>query len=138
MIEIYTPMSLLPSEISCTLTRKVIIWSTYSFNLPIFSLINFTNKVKWKQFKNEQHAYYVPTTLFVLVSLPFPPKILAKPKSDIFGFISESNKILLALRSLWIILNRESSWRYSSPRAIPMTMFWRLLQSSWARFLTSV
>lgn len=55
--------------------------------------------------------YYVPTTLFVLTSFSLPPKILAMPKSDIFGFMSISNKMLPALRSLWMIVNRESWWR---------------------------
>lgn len=34
-----------------------------------------------------KYTYYVPTTLFVFASNSFTPKILAKPKSDIFGFI---------------------------------------------------
>ena len=55
-----------------------------------------------------EDAYYVPTTLFVFASVSFPPKTRAKPKSDIFGFISQSSKILLPFRSLWMILNLES------------------------------
>ncbi|KAG5620506.1 hypothetical protein H5410_005724 [Solanum commersonii] len=39
--------------------------------------------------------YYVPTTLFVMAPVSFPPKLLAMPKSDIFGFISVSSKTLL-------------------------------------------
>ena len=53
-------------------------------------------------------SYYVPTTLCVFAVVSFPPKILAMPKSDIFGFMSISSKTLAALRSLWIILSRES------------------------------
>ncbi|KAG5620012.1 hypothetical protein H5410_005230 [Solanum commersonii] len=39
--------------------------------------------------------YYVPTTLVVMAPVSFPPKLLAMPKSDIFGFISMSSKTLL-------------------------------------------
>lgn len=56
-------------------------------------------------------TYYVPTSLLVFASSWFPLKILAMPKSDILGVISLSNNMLLALRSLCIILNLESSWR---------------------------
>jgi hypothetical protein len=45
-------------------------------------------------------TYYVPTTLLVMASVWFSPKLLARPKSEILGFISLSNKILLAFRSL--------------------------------------
>jgi hypothetical protein len=45
-------------------------------------------------------TYYVPATVLVLASVSFPPKLLARPKSEIFGFSSSSNKILLAFRSL--------------------------------------
>jgi hypothetical protein len=41
--------------------------------------------------------------VFALVSLP--PIILAKPKSDILGFISSFKRILLVFISLWMILN---------------------------------
>ena len=46
------------------------------------------------------NTYCVPTTLSVFISDSSPPKVLAKPKSDIFGFKLISNKILLAFRSL--------------------------------------
>lgn len=42
---------------------------------------------------------YVPTTLLVFASVSSPPKILAMRKSEIFGFKSLSNKMLLTLRS---------------------------------------
>lgn len=38
-----------------------------------------------------------------------PPNILAMPKSDILGTMFVSSNTLLALRSLWTILNLESS-----------------------------
>jgi hypothetical protein len=56
-------------------------------------------------------TYYVPTTLFVSASIWSTPNSLAIPKSEILGFISLSNNMLLALRSLWIILSLESWWR---------------------------
>lgn len=78
----------------------------------------------------KETTYYVPTTLSVLASSWFPPKILAVPKSDIFGFISLSNKTLLAFISRWMILSRESSCRYKRPLAVPVIMFARFAQSS--------
>lgn len=63
-----------------------------------------------KLLKHKQ-AYWVPTTLFVLALVWSPTSILASPKSDIFGFILLSRRILLALMSLWMILSLESWWR---------------------------
>ena len=40
-------------------------------------------------------------------------------------------------KSLWMILRRESSWRYSSPLAIPLIMLWQVFQSSNGRFFES-
>lgn len=77
-----------------------------------------------------ESSYYVPMTLPVLSPVSFPLKILASPKSDILGFMSLSSKMLLAFRSLWIILSWESWWRYRSPRAIPLMIWKRLGQSS--------
>ena len=82
------------------------------------------------EFNFLEGTYYVPTTLFVLSSVWSPPNVLARPKSEIFGFMLLSSKILLILRSLWIILSLESWWRYRSPRAILATMFLHLGQSS--------
>jgi hypothetical protein len=48
--------------------------------------------------KKKNTTYKVPTTLVVFTSLP--PEILANPKSEIFGFSSWSNKMLLGFRSL--------------------------------------
>jgi hypothetical protein len=36
---------------------------------------------------------------------------LAKPKSEILGFMSASRRMLLALRSRWMMVSLESSWR---------------------------
>ena len=69
-------------------------------------------------------------TLLVLAWSSLLLKIRAIPKSDIFGFRSLSNKMLLAFKSLWIILNLESLWRYSRPLLIPSIMLKRFLQSS--------
>uniref|UniRef100_A0A3Q7G8E9 Uncharacterized protein n=1 Tax=Solanum lycopersicum TaxID=4081 RepID=A0A3Q7G8E9_SOLLC len=44
-------------------------------------------------------SYCVPTTLPVFAPISFPVTLRAMPKSDIFGFISMSNKTLLALSS---------------------------------------
>ena len=55
-----------------------------------------------------RYTYNVPTTLVVFAPVSSPPKLLAIPKSEIFGLISLSNKTFSALRSLWIILSRES------------------------------
>ena len=75
-------------------------------------------------------SYYVPTTLLVLSCSWSPWNILAMPKSEIFGFISASRRILLVFRSLWIILNLESWWRYRIPRAIPLIISKRFSQSN--------
>lgn len=75
-------------------------------------------------------TYYVPTTLRVLISVSSLPNILAIPKSEILGVISLSKRMLLALRSLWMILYLESWWRYSKPRAIPSIIRYRVCQSS--------
>lgn len=66
----------------------------------------------------------------MLAPISSPPKDLARPKSDIFGFILESSNILLALRSRWITRRQESWWRYIRPRAIPLIILKRLGQSS--------
>lgn len=61
-----------------------------------------------KRICEDKFSYYVPMTLLVLAPVSFPLKLLAMPKSDILGSISVSSKILLAFKSLWIILNLES------------------------------
>lgn len=38
------------------------------------------------------YPYYVPATLLVLAWVSSVPKILARPKSDIFGLISSSKR----------------------------------------------
>jgi hypothetical protein len=45
-------------------------------------------------------SYCVPTILVECDSVMFEQKILAIPKSDIFGFISLSMRMLLAFKSL--------------------------------------
>ena len=75
------------------------------------------------------YTCYVPTTLVVLSWVWPSLDIRAMPKSKILGFILASCRTLLALRSLWIIFNLESWWRYKIPRAIPMMISKRLLQS---------
>jgi len=84
---------------------------------------------KWKRFLNI-HTHNVPTIIFVFPSISSLPTVLANPKSDIFGLKSSSRRTLLALRSLWMILSRESSWRYVSPLASPQIMLKRFFQSS--------
>jgi hypothetical protein len=36
---------------------------------------------------------------------------LARPKSEILGFMSGSSRMLLALRSRWMMVSLDSSWR---------------------------
>ena len=74
------------------------------------------------------NTYYVSTTLVVLSWVWPSLNIRAMPKSEILGFISASSRTLLVLRSLWIIFNLESWWRYKIPWAIPMMISKRLLQ----------
>ena len=69
-----------------------------------------------------------PTTLVVSSWIWSPLNIQAIPKSEILGFSSMSNKTLLVLRSLWIILNLESWWRYKIPRTISIMISKRFLQ----------
>ena len=47
------------------------------------------------------------------------PKILARPMSEILGFMFSSSRMLLALRSRCTTLSWESSWRYCRARAMP-------------------
>ena len=80
-------------------------------------------------------TYYVPITLVVLSWIWSPLNIRAIPKSEIFGFISSSKRTLLVLRSLWIILNLDSWWRYKIPRAIPIMISKRFPQGRSQKFL---
>ena len=75
-------------------------------------------------------GYNVPTMRFVISRVWSCPKSLARPKSPILGFMSASNKILLAFMSRWTIFFWESSWRYCNPRATPSIMLNLFLQSS--------
>jgi len=79
---------------------------------------------------SQQRAYKVPTTLCVFPSISFELNIFASPKSEIFGFISESKRMLLALTSLCITRNRECLCKYKSPCAIPSIITSRLSQFS--------
>lgn len=83
-------------------------------------------------------TYYVPTTLLVFAWIWSSPNILAIPKSEIFGFIAESRRTLLALRSRCMILSLESWWRYKTPRAIPRIILKRWFQSRVVLFASSV
>ena len=121
-----------PSPKTCTQGGQTLVWLCLKF-FSIQSSISHFMEIKC----HEENAYYVPTTLLVLASIRLPPKILAVPKSDIFGFISSSSNTLLAFISLWMILSRESSCRYRRPFAIPLTMFVRLAQSSSIHFFGS-
>ena len=83
-------------------------------------------------------TYYVPTMWLVFASSSFFLKALAIPKSDIFGFISSSNRMLLAFRSRWIIVEFEYSWKYRSPWITPSMVWTRCLQSKRLLLLGSV
>lgn len=75
-------------------------------------------------------THYVPAIRLVFPSVSSISKSFAKPKSEILGFMSPSNKMFPAFRSRWIILRRESSWRYRSPPLMPSMILYRLAQSS--------
>ena len=94
-----------------------------------------TLKHVFKEYKNM--TYYVPIILFVLAWESLSLNILAVPKSEIFGIISLSSKMLLVFKSLWIIFNLEYLWRYKSPWAIPSIMLTRVFQPNVARFIGS-
>lgn len=113
------------------------IYVIWCFMQNITLLMN-TDSNSWNWIKNISTTYYVPTTRFVVSCDWSPPKSLAKPKSEILGLISASNRTLLAFRSRWTTFNRESSCRYCTPRAIPFIMPNLLLQSSCFRFSESV
>lgn len=66
-----------------------------------------------------------------------PSKTLAKPKSQIFGVISFSSKMLLGFKSLCITFTRDSSCRYTMPRAIPQMILYLVSQASCLRFSSS-
>ena len=66
-----------------------------------------------------------------------PPNILAMPKSEILGTMFVSSNTLLALRSLWTILNLESSCRYCRPRATPRMISKRFCHPSSLRLPSS-
>ncbi len=82
-------------------------------------------------------TYYVPTTLLVLSWIWSPLNIRATPKFEILEFISASSRTLVVLRSLWMILNLESWWRYKSPRATPQIISKRFPQSNNDLFVLS-
>lgn len=88
--------------ISDILRRHVATASNYHL-YKFFEIVN--------RYVYSSRTYYVPTTLFVFTSFASLLKILANPKSEIFGFMSLSNKILLVFRSLWTICSLESWWR---------------------------
>jgi hypothetical protein len=53
----------------------------------------------------------VPAMRLVYRTLESMLNNLAKPKSEILGFMSASSRMLLALRSRWMMVSLESSWR---------------------------
>ena len=106
----------------------------YKFNKSWNTTCNIYRTQFWKL---KECTYYDPTILAVLVPFSLPAKILAIPKSEIFGFMSESNNTLLGFRSLWMILRQESSCKYEMPRAIPLMMLRRVFQSNWALVVES-
>jgi hypothetical protein len=83
-------------------TRKV-----YDTRQDYFPLLNCNiYKIAIGYFFYE--TYYVPTTLLVeSPSVSFELNIFASPKSEIFGFISLSRRMLLGLRSRCTTSNRE-------------------------------
>lgn len=79
------------------------------FRRNIATAYAYINKIFFKYLKKEKErktemlnliAYYVPTILPVLASSTSFLKSLAIPKSEILGFNSLSNKMLLAFKSL--------------------------------------
>jgi hypothetical protein len=56
-------------------------------------------------------TYYVPAMRLVFPTLESMLNSLARPKSEILGFMFASSKMLLALRSRWMMVSLESSWR---------------------------
>lgn len=83
------------------------------------------------------YTYYVPTIILVFTWAWLPLKILAIPKSEILGFISSSKRMLAALRSRWMMLSRESWWRYAMPLAVPNIILCLFSQSNRRRFSAS-
>lgn len=75
-------------------------------------------------------TYYVPTIRPVFASSSSFLKNLAIPKSEIFGFIWWSSRMLLAFKSRCTIVQFEYSWRYRSPWVIPSIILTRLFQSN--------
>lgn len=92
-------------------------------------LIGGSERLSIEKYGNKV-AYYVPATRWVCTSCCCFWNVLAKPKSEIFGFISSSKRILLTFRSRCIMFRQESRCRYSSPLATPWMMLNRLGQSS--------
>ena len=126
--------------------KRQILWSIFLFlhiqeERSHYRACNNENNEYWKKevlYSIKRHfTYYVPTIRPVFASCSSFLKILAIPKSDIFGFISLSNKMLLALRSRWIIVKFEYSWRYRSPWVTPSMMSTRFLQSKRLRLVGS-
>jgi len=60
-----------------------ILWKTYSWDVKLH-----LRKMQIKYYYDGAFTYYVPATLLVLASISFPTKLLASPKSEIFGFSS--------------------------------------------------
>ena len=94
-----------PLHILISIKTQIIVMISYD----IVVIISINNWICHRS--NKQITYYVPTTLLVLAWSSLPWKILPIPKSEILGFSSSSNNMLLGFRSLWIIFSLESLWR---------------------------
>lgn len=82
--------------------------STYTTRVKKEKKKSWIILIMWRQY---YCAYCVPAIRLVFASSSSFAKILAMPKSEIFGFIPSSNKILLGFKSLWMIVNLEYSCR---------------------------
>ena len=116
---------------------KFLIWV---FSFSTWTMLFVYNKIKFIKFLFciWRYTHKVPTILLVFAWSSFVLKIRANPKSDIFGFISESKRMLLAFRSLWTILSLECLWRYKSPWAMPSIISKRLSQFRSSALVLSV
>ena len=76
----------------------------------------------------QEYTYNVPS--MTVLTWVLSHDNLARPKSAILGLYIKSNKMLLALMSLWIICTWQLLCRYSKPSAVPMIIPSRFGQSN--------
>lgn len=74
-----------------------------------FRIHGMSGKRKRRVPGGQRRTHYVPAIRLVLPTLESMLNSFAKPKSEILGFMSASSKMLLALRSRWMIVSLESS-----------------------------